>query len=284
MFERVEVAGGPREQAPDLRERPVEVGGCRGSLIEAGEGPPLVLLATMLVRSRPYAPVIRRLARHFHVYAVDMPGCGRASRLRETWGFERYAAWADRLLDQLRLEQVTLVGHSNSAGTELVMGALYPDRLARIVLADTVGGDASPSSFRVLLGRALDAFLEPWLSLTGWHHLFYNALLHTRSFFGQVRLSIETDLRPYAPRVTLPVLLAWGARDHTMPLRCAHALESLLPNASLHVAPTGSHDWIITHAAEFGAVVDEWAKNECGSASRPTGPLKRTLQSGRRVP
>ena len=259
MLKRVEMAGGIGEQALDLRERPVEVDGYRGSLIEAGDGPPLVLLATTLVRSRPYAPVIRRLAQHFRVYAVDMPGCGRATRLREPWDFQRYAGWADRLLDELGLERVTLVGHSNSAGTCLVMGALYPTRLARIILADTVGADAAPSYFRVLLGRALDAFLEPWLSITGGHHLLYNVLFHPRNFFAQVKRSIQTDLRPYAPRVRLPVLLAWGRRDHTMPLRCAHALQGLLPRASLYVSPTGSHDWIITHAHEFASAVSAFA-------------------------
>ena len=252
--------GHPPAEAPlDLRERPIEIDGYRGSVIEAGDGPPLVLLATTLVRSRPYAPVIRRLASQFRVYAVDMPGCGCASRLRDTWGFERYAAWANRLLETLGLERVTLVGHSNSAGTALVMGALYPGRLARVVLADTVGADASPSYFRVLLGRALDALLEPKLSLTGWHHLACNALFHTRNFFGQVKLSIQTDLRPYAPRVSVPALLAWGARDNTMPIRCAHALAPLLPRATLHVCPTGSHDWIITHPDEFAFAVEAFA-------------------------
>jgi pimeloyl-ACP methyl ester carboxylesterase len=218
-----------------------------------------VLLATTLVRSRPYAPVIRRLAERFHVYAVDMPGCGRGSRLSRTWGFEQYARWADRLLDRLGLEQVTLVGHSNSAGAALVVGAVCPGRVRRIVLADGVGADESPSYFRVLLGRALDAFLEPWLSLTGWHHLFYNLLFHTRNFLGQIKASIKTDLRPYARRVTVPTLIAWGAHDHTMPPRCADVLQKLLPRPSLHVSPTGSHDWIITHPDEFAAAVSAFA-------------------------
>ena len=256
MFRRVVPAVQP---AKELHERPVEVNGYRGAVIETGEGPPLVLLATTLVRSRPYAPVIRRLAGRFRVYAVDMPGCGGSQRLAETWGFERYAAWAAGLLEQLGLERVTLVGHSNSAGAAMVLGALHPGRVARVVLADGVGADESPSYFRVLLGRWVDAMLELRLSLTGWHHLFYNLLLHTRNFLGQIDASIRQDLRPYARRVAVPTLVAWGARDHTMPPRCARVLEKLLPRPHVHVAPTGSHDWIITHPDEFAEAVASFA-------------------------
>ena len=257
----------------ELEEKPVVVDGYRGMYVESGDAgaPALVLLATTLVRSKPYAPVIRRLAAGFHVYAVDMPGCGRAQRLQETWTFERYARWADGFLAHFGLDRVTLVGHSNSAGAALVAAALYPGRIAGAVLSGSVGADERPSYFRVLLGRALDAFLEPWLSLTGWHHLAYNALLHTRNFFGQVKASIKTDLRPYAPRVAAPVLLAWGRRDHTMPLRCARALQALLPRASLHVAHGGSHDWIITNPDEFAAAVERFAYETTAEGNREGG-------------
>jgi pimeloyl-ACP methyl ester carboxylesterase len=118
----------------------------------------------------------------------------------------------------------------------------------------------------VLLGRALDGILEPGLSLTGWHHLVYNALAHTRNFFGQIRASIVRDLRAYAPRVTVPTLVAWGARDHTIPPHSAEVLRALLANPRAYTSPTGSHDWIITNPAEFaaavGAFVDESAGGE----------------------
>jgi pimeloyl-ACP methyl ester carboxylesterase len=155
---------------------------------------------------------------------------------------------------------VTLVGHSNSAGIALVAGATLPaGRLRRLVLADAVGAVESPSYFRVLVGRAVDGLLEPGLSLTGWHHLVYNAIRHRRNFFGQIKASVEQDLRAYAPRVGVPTLVAWGARDHTMPPRCADVLANLLPRPYRYLCRTGSHDWIITHPVEFAGAVRQFA-------------------------
>ena len=237
-------------------EQSIEVAGVRGRYTVSGAGEPLVLLATTLVRARPYAPVISRLASRFRVFAFDLPGCGGAQRLPRTWSFEEYAGWVGGALAKLSLERVTLVGHSNSAGIVLVAAATLPaGRVKRLILADSVGADPAPSYFRVLLGRALDGLLEPALSLTGWHHLVYNAAVHTRNFFGQIKASIKQDLRPYAPRVAVPTLLAWGARDHTTPPRAVDQLRALLPNSVAHISRTGSHDWIITHPAEFAAAV-----------------------------
>jgi pimeloyl-ACP methyl ester carboxylesterase len=113
---------------------------------------------------------------------------------------------------------------------------------------------------RVLAGRARDALLEPRLSLFGWHHVIGNALLHTRPFFGQVWRSVYADLRTCARRVRVPTLVAWGARDHTIPPRCATALLSLLSDATLYESATGSHDWMIDHAPEFAAAVRDFVR------------------------
>ena len=240
---------------PRSHERLIDVAGVRGCYTDVGAGPPVVILATTLARARSYAWTVDCLAPHFRVITVEMPGCGRAASPPGKWDFDEYAKWVVAFLDALHLPRATLVGHSNSGGTAMVAAALYPDRVERVVLADTVGGNLSPSIPRVVLGRGADAFIEYRLTLFGWHHVFYNALFHPVSFFRQVWLSVHEDLRPYAAKVRTPALLAWGARDYTLPLHCAHALHAVMPGATLYVSQKGSHDWMIDHAPEFAEVV-----------------------------
>ena len=240
---------------PKSYERRVDVDGMSGCYTDVGAGEPVVILASTLVLARSYEWTIECLAPHFRVITVEMPGSGRATPPPRPWGFEDYADWVAGVVDALRLDRPTVIGHSNSGGAALVTAALHPRAVGRLVLADTVGGDASPSMLRVLAGRAVDAVLEPRLTLFGWHHVIYNSLVHTKDFFGQVWKSVYQDLRPYAPRVQAPTLLAWGARDHTIPERTADALLAALPNASKYVSPEGSHDWLIDRAPEFAEVL-----------------------------
>jgi pimeloyl-ACP methyl ester carboxylesterase len=252
----------------DFQPRFVEAGGYRVRYTD--EGPrvrpcggggspndaPVVLLVTPFVLAQSYRPPLRRLTRRRRVITVEMPGCGRSAKLPQPWAYEEYARWVPSFLDALGLGRVVLMGHSNSGGVVMVVAALFPGRVAAVVLADTVGADLTRSTPIVLARRVLDGALEMGLSLSGWHHLAFNLFRHTANFMHQVRLAVKADLRVYAPRVAAPALLAWGDRDHTVPLRAAHLLLKLLPDARVYVSPTGSHDWMIDHPGEFTAAVE----------------------------
>jgi pimeloyl-ACP methyl ester carboxylesterase len=243
-----------------LRERFVDVNGDRGFVVEAGDGPPLVLLPSMLVVVKSYYGTIRQLARHFRVIAVEMPGAGRASRVSEPWGFCRYASWLEDFLDAMKLDRVTLVGHSNSAAVAVLFAVGWPERVANLVLADPIGA-AKRSPARLVAGRMLDAIIELPISAAGWHHVAYNVLFHPRNFFNQVRLSARTDLSQAASRVSAPTLLLWGARDHTTPPHDARHFRRLIQSSVLYVSASGSHDWIVERCAEFASTVRAFVTN-----------------------
>ena len=259
---------------PRSYERRVEVDGLAGWYTDVGAGTPVVILGSTLVLARSYEWAIDCLAPAFRVITVEMPGAGRAGRPPRAWGFEDYAGWVAGFVAALRLERPTVIGHSNSGGAALVTAALYRHAVGRLVLADTVGGDNSLSLPRVLLGRTVDAFLEPRLTLFGWHHVIFNAVVHSKDFFGQVYKSVYEDLRPHAGRVTAPTLLAWGARDHTIPRRCADALRDVMPHATTYVSPRGSHDWMIDHAPEFAAALRTFVAST-PLVTRPVVPYNR---------
>lgn len=247
--------------------------GLRCCYTDFGAGPPVVILASTLVRAKSYRWTADCLAPHFRVITVEMPGTGRADRTPSAWGFEDYGRWVAQFLETLGLDDVTLVGHSNSGGAAMVAAAQHPQRIARLLLADSVGGDLAPSITRVLAGRAIDALLEPRLTVYGWHHVLYNALFNPAGFFRQLWRSVYEDLRPWAARVRVPTLVGWGARDHTLPPRCAVALRGAIPGAELYISKNGSHDWLIVRADEFAAVVRGFvARTGCGG--EPGGSLQ----------
>ena len=249
-----------------------------GWYTDVGAGEPVVILASTLVMAESYVWTIDCLAPHFRVITVEMPGSGRATRPPRAWGFADYGDWVAGFVAALRLDRPTVVGHSNSGGAAILAAAAHRRSVGRLVLADTVGGDTSPSLVRVLVGRAIDACLEPRLTVFGWHHVIYNSLVYTKDFFGQVWKSVYEDLRPQAARVAAPTLLAWGARDHTFPVRCADALHGVMPHAQKYVSPKGSHDWLIDRAPEFAEVLRDFV------ARTPLPPVPGAREGARALP
>ena len=233
------------------KERKIQVGAHQAHLIEIGSGPPVVLLSAMLIWAPTYAPLIERLGQRFQVIAVEMPGSGRASRLPVPWSFERYAAFGAGLLEALDLDRTALIGHSNSGAVAMIMGALYPERIAKLALLDPVGVNPPGSAWRLALTHARDIPFEPRFSLHAAPGLLYNLFRHPRDVFSQVRLAARENLTGYATRVAVPTLLGWGARDRTVPLRDGYLLHRLIPGSTLYVSPTGLHDWLIEEAEEL---------------------------------
>ncbi|KYG03035.1 alpha/beta hydrolase [Sorangium cellulosum] len=224
-------------------------------MTETGTGAPVVLLPSMLIGGATYRPAVDAIARRARVLVVELPGSSRGSRLRAPWSLERYARCVDDTLRALRLDRVTLIGHSLSGAAALVTGALYPERLSGLVLADSVGVNPPRSILSLVCARAGDMLLEPRFSVRTAPAFLYNLLVHTRSALRLVRIAATVDLSGYAARVRVRTLLAWGARDRTVPLGSALAIQRLIPGSTLVVSAKGSHDWIVERAAEFADAV-----------------------------
>jgi pimeloyl-ACP methyl ester carboxylesterase len=133
------VAGSP------VRRRFIEPDACgRVHLLEAGEGPPLVLLHGGGAPAGLFLPLLSEL-RGVHALAPDRPGHGLSdpialtrSRFRET-----AVAWVDRVLDALEPGPVALLGHSGGAMWALWYALARPDRVERLVL---IGPPAVPKT------------------------------------------------------------------------------------------------------------------------------------------
>lgn len=245
--------------APDGAARVVaDSGGLRGVCEEVGSGPPLVILASPLARAKTYRPAAASLARSFRVLTLEMPGSGAADQLAGSWSIEQYADWAAHYIDSANLDRPVVVGHSNSGPIAVVLAARHPGLVGRLVVADATGtGPFSP--FRMFVGGLCDIVLEIGLVLRAWHHVAGNLPRHPTNFVRQVTDSVTADVRADAARVHVPVLLAWGKRDHTLPPACADEYARHLPDARVHLSPRGSHNWMINRPDEFAAAVAAFA-------------------------
>jgi 3-oxoadipate enol-lactonase len=101
---------------------------------EAGNGEPIVLLHGFCGSHRYWDEVIPLLASHGRVIAPDLRGHGGSSVSQGVYSMEQLADDLAALLDELKLSQVNLFGHSLGGYVSLAFADKYPDRLLALGL------------------------------------------------------------------------------------------------------------------------------------------------------
>jgi 2-hydroxy-6-oxonona-2,4-dienedioate hydrolase len=253
--------------------RPIEVAEFSGRYWELGDAsaPPIVLLPSQLARGQAYLRTAQAIAaRGFRVVMVEMPGSGGGSRLHEPWTLKDYAPWVAAFLQRLSLRGVTLIGHSNSGATALVVAAEDPALVGRLILADSTGARPLGSIPGVIACHAPEFPFEYWFNWRAGPDVFYNMLMHWRNFWGQVGSAVREVVIDRAPRVRTPTLVAWGWHDHTVPGDCAKLFARAIPGARLYWSEDGRHDWIIERPEEFAGVIARFV-NHPQSFPMPAG-------------
>lgn len=239
-----------------LDEQFLQTGQYAARVLSAGSGGDLVVvLASPLIHAGLYRSTASALAAHTRVAVVDLPGAGKGSRVDRPLSFEALSSLIPELVGALGARSCVLVGHSNSGPIALLVAVRYPGCVSGLVLVDSIGAHSARSLPPVLAGRIMDACLEPLLTLRGIPAIAYNLARHPRSFLSQLPEAAGDDWLPLATQVNVPTLIAWGRRDHTMPLANAARFQAAIPHAQVATSRTGSHDWIIEQPVRFAAAV-----------------------------
>lgn len=254
------------------------------------DGPPVVLIHGTGAWSEIWRGTMRALAaRGYHAVALDMPPFGYSAR-PATPNFTDDAQGRRILgvLEALRLERVTLVGHSFGARPTMQAAFLAPSRISAIVLVDAaLGLDTTLESTgpgmatRALL--AVKSLRDPLVAATLTNPSMTRRLLMkliaetsaatpervrmlqqpfavhgTTARFGEwLRPFVTTNESSLATRrasyasLKVPALVIWGARDSLTPIEQGRDLARLIPGASLTELPRAGHIPAIEDPAAF---------------------------------
>ncbi len=239
-----------------------------------GQGPPLVLLHGYPDNLQIWCALAPCLADRYTVIAFDWPGLGYS----DAWpGGTTPTHQANRLLtllDTWELKRVTLVGLDMGGQPALAFAGLYPARIERLVVMNSlVYGDEATSweihllrKFRwnrlllrhfpaIIFRRAERTFLPPGVRLSPalradlWDSF---RRPHVRKFIVRMCAGYQGTL-PRLPelyaRITCPTLVLWAEQDKHFPLVQAERLHRALPDSKLSIVPNAEH-WMAWYAAE----------------------------------
>jgi pimeloyl-ACP methyl ester carboxylesterase len=257
----------PVERA--YRSRFIEIDGMRTHYLEAGEGPPVVLLHSGEFggcAELSWEYLIPELSQHFRIIAPDWLGFGRTAKVHDFEGKRaRMMSHLLRFIQTLALEGAHFVGNSMGATFLLGMAAERPCRLPIRRLVAISGGGFMPdnehrrsllsydgsSLAMVALLKAIfedpvwytdETYVERRRQLSllpgAWESVaaarFKSPVTETRSEFGQA------DQIPYAD-IAVPTLLIAGAKDRLREPGYAAPVAAKIADGRHVVLPDSGH-------------------------------------------
>ena len=108
------------------------------SFIERGSGEPVVLIHGVGLNADAWTPQIEALSAKHRVIAIDMPGHGGSQRPPQDVQLAHYVEQLRRLLDDLAIPAVNVVGHSMGGLVALGFALAYPMRVLRLAVLNSV--------------------------------------------------------------------------------------------------------------------------------------------------
>ena len=261
--------------------------------LQAGEtGSPVIFLhgGGIDCAAFTWQKIIGPASNHHRIYAPDLPGYGESDAPDIQYTMPYYSSFLTGLMDVLGLPRVSLVGLSLGGGIALSFASQHPNRVERLVLADSYGLQPRVkfhliSALTVKLPLVLEFFSSYQYSSKGrvrWllERLFCNKYIVTDELVDQVfRLahrpgagkafrSFQRDevqwngLRSnFAGRLTENsprTLIIHGACDNLVPLKYAQQAIKYLPNIALQVIPNCGHISPLDAPEEFNRCVIEF--------------------------
>ena len=266
------------------------VGGHRVHYLQAGSGPPLVLVHGLLAHSYSWRFTIPALAPHFTVYAPDVLGIGFSDRVPDLdCSMPASARRMIEFLDALGLREFDLVGTSHGGALATIMAAEIGKRVRRLVLVAPVNPWSptgrkriavlsSPAGgwlFRTTFLRSdrlnnlvlellyadpsrippgtLEGYLEP-LKIAG----------SVDYLLGVVRCwqSDVPALEPLYQKIGVPTLLVWGDKDAAVLPGSAAQVHRAIPGSRLAMMRNVGHLPYEEAPEEFNRVLLEFLRSK----------------------
>jgi pimeloyl-ACP methyl ester carboxylesterase len=246
-----------------VSERRLELAGVSTAVLEAGNGPPVVLLHGQGGWAGMWLPVVPGLMADRRVIAPDLPGLGASTVPDGPPDGARVLAWLAALIERTCPEPPAIVGASLGASIAARFAIAHPDRLSRLVLADA----GSLARFRPAPGvvLAMARFIARPSERTQRSMLRQVAVdpARIRALMGpdagayglelartpgvraaNRRLLRELGTRPIPAEqlagIAVPTALVWGRHDRVMRLRIAEEASTRY-GWPLHVIDDAGH-------------------------------------------
>lgn len=246
--------------------------------VDEGKGPQTLLFIHGLGSNlQAWNKTIEALSPHYRCIALDLPGYGKSSQRDYPFSMAFFAEQISAFCQQLRLKQLSVVGHSMGGQIALHLALQKPAFLKKLVLLAPAGFETFSEQDQLFF----QAFMTPQVILASTEEQiranfainFHGGLPEDAAFMVEDRLKMREDSAAYGyysrlvpacvqamlqapvfdslPAIPYPSLVLFGANDQLIPntylhpqlstQQVAEAGSQALPQAQLQMIEAAGH-------------------------------------------
>ena len=242
------------------------------------DAPPLLLLNSLGTDLAMWAPQVPTWSQTHRVIRFDQRGHGRSEVPPPPYTIEQLGVDAVAVLDAFEVEQSHVCGLSLGGLVALWLGSQRPERIRRLILADTaarVGTEEAwleraaavrSDGMAAITEMVLDRFFTPQFLASDADavHEVRAMLLDTSptGYAGSCDVLATADLTDLAPRVGAETLVVVGGADAATPPEDALALARALPRSRFVELPGAGHLANLEVPERFAEVVRDFLTHD----------------------
>lgn len=259
-----------------FQEKTTIVFGAKIRYLEAGDAtkPTVILLHGLGAQAESWQFNIAALAANYHVVAPDQIGFGKSDKPFLKYRIGTYTDFLDKFMSELKIEKAHLVGNSMGGWVSGLFAIKYPNRVEKIVLADSAGIMPPQVEFERIyqLNNSTREEIRANLKM-----IFANPMFHNETLVDQfmtqriaandgytINALIESIKRKEdfldtrLAEIKKPTLIIWGKQDGLLPLSDGEKFNKGISASEFVVFENCGHVPQVEKAADFNKKVLEF--------------------------
>jgi pimeloyl-ACP methyl ester carboxylesterase len=265
-----------------LKNRFLEVAsGVKLHITESGKGRPVLFIHGWPFSNKIFKLQYEVLAKNgYRVVGITLRGFGDSDKPESGYDFDTYAADIDKVIRILRLKDIVLAGYSMGGAVAVQYLTKHPDNpVSQLILFSSnvpmiIQKDNFPYGFTAdNFRQVIDMSITDPVQLTNIYGPLFNLNedfmpLHQGDLLNAIAKSASpravtnsllamaaSDLRPYLPGITIPVLILHAYDDNAIPFAIAEQAQLGLSASRLIAFENGGHWIFIKEPEKFNEAV-----------------------------
>jgi len=245
-----------------MTKREIAIDDSAITVLEEGAGPPLLVLHDELGDAQ-WRPWQAELARERRLVIPMLPGFGGSPQVEWISSVRDLAGFVARLLRELGLERLDVVGLSFGGWLAAEMAANRPETFARLVLVAPLGIRPREGEIRDLFLMSTPEYLRASVEREASAAELADgrapeAIEEARAEVARIAWSpyMHNPSLPHLLRgVGAPAMVVWGEADAIIPASTARQYSEAMPHATVEIISGCGHHPEVEASAQFAALV-----------------------------